>query len=226
MRHLRPYRIFTLIEAPPRERVAKVMLPNRRGTGGTSLLETFLIIAAIRIVGAKRVFEFGTFLGSNTFNIALNTPDDASIYTLDLDEQHAAEVSQLREDTLLTKLHLASRSSLEFTGSSASGKIKPLIGNSTSFDFSAWRRSIDLTFIDGGHDRTTVRSDTENAFEMAAPERPSCVLWHDYQNREYPELTSYLDELAKEREIFHVEDTTLCAWFNDASSKVVSRLLV
>ena len=79
MRHIRPYRIFTLIDASPQDRVVNVAMPSRRGLGGTSLLETMLIIASARIVEARRIFEIGTFLGSNTFNMALNLPEDAKI---------------------------------------------------------------------------------------------------------------------------------------------------
>jgi hypothetical protein len=32
-------------------------------------------------------------------------------------------------------------------------------------------------------------------------------MWHDYRNPEYPELTHYLDGLATEQNIFHIEDT-------------------
>ena len=201
------------------------MLPRRRGSGGTSLLETMLIIAATRIVDARRVFEIGTFLGSNTLNMALNLPDDGKVFTLDLDAHHAKGLEQLPEDAPLTKLHLQSESQLDFANTTVARKINMLIGNSTTFDFSPWKRSIDFSFIDGGHDYATVKSDTENAMEMAAIEKPSCIMWHDYHNWEYPALTCYLDDLAKEREIFHVEDTTLCAWFNDPSGSIASRLM-
>jgi hypothetical protein len=225
MHHIRPYKIFTLIDAPPSERLVNVTLPSRRGTGGTSLLETFLIIAGARVVNARRLFEFGTFLGINTLNMALNTPEDANIFTLDLDEQHAADARQLPEDAPLTQLHLASQSSLDFTLSPVASKISTLIGNSTTFDYSAWKGSIDFSFIDGGHDFETVKSDTENALEMAAKETRSCIMWHDYRNWEYPSLTAYLDDLSKEREIFHVQDTTLCVWFNDPGASILPRLL-
>jgi hypothetical protein len=224
MRHIRPYKIFTLIEALPPQRVANIALPSRRGAGGTSLLETSLIIAASRIVDALRLFEFGTFLGSNTLNMALNTPVDAEIFTLDLDGQCTTEGAQHPEDAPLTQMHLASRSSLDFIGSSVAGKIKTLIGNSTQFDFSAWRRSVDFVFIDGGHDVLTAKSDTENAFEMVTKDKPSCIMWHDYRSWNYPALTCYLDELAQEREMFHVEDTMLCAWFNDPNGSILPRL--
>jgi hypothetical protein len=225
MRHIRPYKIFTMIEALPPQRVANITLPSRRGAGGTSLLETLLIIAANRIVDARRVFEFGTFLGSNTLNMALNTPADAEIFTLDLDEQCTTERGQHPEDVPLTQMHLASRSSLDFIGSPVAGKIKTLIGNSTQFDFSAWSRSVDFVFIDGGHDVFTAKSDSKNAFEMVNKEKPSCVMWHDYRSWNYPALTCYLDELSQEREIFHIEDTMLCAWFNDPDRSIIPRLM-
>ena len=226
MHHIRPYKIFTLLEAPAPERVVNVTLPSRRGNGGTSLLETMLIIAATRIVNARRVFEIGTFLGNNTMNMALNLPDDAKVFTLDLDDQHSVGLEQLPEDALLTKLHLAAQSVLDFAGTAVAGKISRLIGNSVTFDFSAWKNSIDFLFIDGGHDFHTVKADTASALEMVALERPSCIMWHDYRSWEYPALTCYLDEFSKEREIFHIEDTTLCAWFNDPNGMILHQLAV
>jgi hypothetical protein len=35
---------------------------------------------------------------------------------------------------------------------------------------------VDFSFIDGGDDLSTVTSDTENAFEMAAVEKLSCII--------------------------------------------------
>jgi hypothetical protein len=225
MHHIRPYRLFTLVEALPGDRVVNVTLPSRRGLGGTSLLETMLILAGTRIVKARRVFEIGTFLGSNTLNMAMNIPDDGEIFTLDLDEQHATGVHQHSADAPLTQIHLASQSSLDFSGTAVAPKINTLIGNSTTFDFSAWKRSIDFVFIDGGHDYATVKSDTENAIELAVLDKPSCIMWHDYRSWEYPALTCYLDEFSEEHPIIHIQDTTLCAWFNDPSDLIVTRLL-
>ena len=224
MHHIRPYKLFTLVEALPRDRVVNVTLPSRRGLGGTSLLETMLILAGTRLVNARRVFEIGTFLGSNTLNMAMNIPDDGEIFTLDLDEQHATGVQQHSADAPLTQIHLASQSSLDFSGTAVAQKINTLIGNSTTFDFSAWKRSIDFVFIDGGHDYATVKSDTENAIKLTVLDKPSCIMWHDYRSWEYPALTCYLDEFSEEHQIFHIQDTTLCAWFNDPSDSIVPRL--
>ena len=120
---LRPYRIFTLFDPPPMERIAKVPIPSRRGAGGISLLETLLMITAAHIVEAKRVFEIGTFLGGTTLSLALNIPEDGEIFTLDLDESHAREVNQDPADAPLTSIHLDSRLSLDFSGSPVAKKI-------------------------------------------------------------------------------------------------------
>ena len=225
MHHIRPYKLFTLIDAPPPERIVRTALPHRRGAGGLTLLEMSLLLAASRAVQAKRVFEFGTFLGSTTLNLALNIPDDGAVFTLDLDERLAAEAAQDVADAPLTQMHLASRSSLDFSGSPVAARIETLLGDSTTFDFSRWSGSLELAFIDGGHDAATVKSDTENALRMVRRDKPSCILWHDYRNGTYPGLTTYLDELSRQMPLAHVEDTMLCAWFNDPDNRIWPHLL-
>lgn len=222
MHHIRPYRIFTVIEAPAAERIVNVKLPQRQDL---RLLETFLLVAAIRLVNASRIFEFGTFLGSTTLNLALNIPSDGQVLTLDLDKQSTNQAKQDPADVPITQAHLAAKPSLDFLGSSVSGKVKMLTGNSTTFEFSPWKRSMDLVFIDGGHDYDTVKSDTENALELVSMSKPSCILWHDYGNATYGDLSSYLDNLSTQMEIFHIEDTMLCIWFNDPQKVILPRFL-
>jgi len=210
VRHIRPYRLFTMV---PGDRMLHVPIPARPGLGGVSLLETFLLLSAAKIVSARRVFEFGTFLGTTTLNFALNLPEDASIYTLDLDAEARRGLMQDVADAPLTDIHLTSRP--DFSGKEVAHKITTLTGNSISFDFSPWVRSVDMVFIDGGHDLVTVRSDSENAFAMARESGPACVAWHDYGNPEYPDLTQYLDSLPEE--LLHVEDSMLCLWFRNVA---------
>jgi hypothetical protein len=213
MKHVRPYVIFNLLDSVPADRIATVKIPYRRDL---KLLETFLLITALRLVNAKRIFEFGTFFGSTTLNLALNSPDDAKIFTLDVSKEEATQLEQDAPDEPLTKEHLA-RLSMEFDDTSVAPKITRLTGNSRTFDFSSWKNAVDLVFVDGGHGLRTVESDTENAFRMARTDYPACIFWHDYRNPDCSGNTYFLDELSKERELFHAEDTMLCGWFNRAS---------
>jgi hypothetical protein len=213
MHHIRPYKLFTLLNAEVSDRVAHVPVPKRRGLGGISLLETFLLITAIRLVSAKRIFEFGTFLGSTTLNLALNSPDDAKIFTLDLDHDSAKGIAQDACDAPLTGMHLSAGLNLDFSSTNVNHKIETLFGNSREFDGSPWAGTIDLAFIDGGHDVPTASADTKNAMLMVRQESPSCILWHDYRNRDCEALTKYLDQLSEEIEIFHIEDTMLSIAF-------------
>ncbi len=168
VRGIRPHELFSRIDA--KDRIVEMQIPPHRGAGGLTLLETCVLLTASRIVKAKRVFEFGTFRGSTTLNLALNIPADGRVFTLDLDPQCIAEVSQHPADTQFTKLHLATPA-LDFVGSTVEQKIQSLMGNSVAFDFSEWKDSIDLVFIDGGHDYNTVKSDTENVLVQPEMEK-------------------------------------------------------
>jgi hypothetical protein len=225
MHSIRPYKLFTLLDPSDSDRTGHVAIPARRAAGSLMLLETFALITAARIVAARRVFEIGTFHGATTLNLALNIPEDGRIYTLDLDARAAGGLSQLPDDARLTEEHLAVSEKLDFHGTPVARKIKTLTANSLQFDFSPWKESIDLAFIDGGHDVNTASSDTQNALMMISRTRPSCVLWHDYHNPKYPELTRYLDELGGQIDLFHIEDTMLCLYFNDPSGEIRAHLL-
>jgi hypothetical protein len=223
MRHIRPYKLFALVDTPPARRIIQMQIPPRRGAGGVTVLETCLLLSASQVVNARRVFEFGTFLGSTTLNLALNIPSDGKVLTLDLDASFADQAIQHPADSPLTAVHLGARS-LDFEGSSVAGKITTLTGNSITFDFSQWKDSVDLVFIDGGHDLATVKSDTENALTIVRKNRPSCILWHDYRNPDYADLTEYLEKLSEKMPLFHVEDTRLSLWFNDPHKMIQPRL--
>jgi Methyltransferase domain len=197
-----------------KDRLASIMLPRGRAFGNDYFLETILLVAAAKIVDAKRVFEFGTYHGTSSFNLALNLPADGEVYTLDLPDTsailHAADLQYAEE-------HLAlSAGQMDYVGSDVEYKIKRLAGNSREFDFSPFHSSMDLVFIDAGHDLETAVADTKVAFGMARQE-DSCILWHDYRHPDYPELTQYLEHLADSMGplgLVHIAGTMYCCWFS------------
>jgi predicted O-methyltransferase YrrM len=201
---VRPYQIFYRVQAPANAREVSLKLPQRKDL---PLLETALLIAAMKSVGARRIFEFGTYLGATTLNLALNAPDGAEVYTFDLPAGSAIE--QHPEDVPFTREHFA-QEKLEFAGSRVEAKIRVLTGNSLTADLAQYR-PMDFIFIDGGHDLATVTADTSNAFKMLRP--GGCIAWHDYKNYRYPELTAYLESLSQKP--VAVGDTMLAFWFSE-----------
>jgi predicted O-methyltransferase YrrM len=201
---VRPYQIFHRLEAPAHAREAAIKLPQRKDL---PLLETALLIAAMKSVRARRIFEFGTYLGATTLNLALNCPGDAEVYTFDLPP--GAQIQQHPEDVPLTNEHFATER-LQFIGSRVEHKITVVTGNSLTADLSHFH-PIDFIFIDGGHDLATVAADTANAFKMLR--RGGCIAWHDYKNYRYPELTAYLESLPQRP--VAVGDTMLAFWFDE-----------
>ncbi|MFZ0630666.1 MAG: class I SAM-dependent methyltransferase [Acidobacteriaceae bacterium] len=221
---IRPWRLFTALAAPPIDRLAQVPIPSGRAYGNITLLESFILVATMRLVHAQRLFEFGTFLGRTTFILALNSAPSAHIFTLDFDAATDPSILQHEADAGLTAMH-RNANALDFMGTPVEDKVTLLNGDSLRFDFSLYHGQMDWIFIDAGHDRVSVQSDTENALRMINRDRPSCIAWHDYQNPEYPDLTGYLDELSRQEPLFHVADSKVCLWINDPARALVPALL-
>jgi hypothetical protein len=205
--HIRPHRLFNLVKTSSyEERMVSIVLPEQHTP---VLLETAVLLALTKVVQPRTFFEFGTFLGLQTLNLAANLPPDSRLYTLDLDEQSRQTAQQAENDRALTEIHMREQDSLAFLGSSYANRITRLYGDSNKFDFSPFRRRIDMIYIDGGHDLETLTSDTENSFSMLTDDHPSCIVWHDFQNSMHPAVGPYLLALAKSKSLFHVEETMM-----------------
>ena len=57
---------------------------------------------------------------------------------------------------------------------------------------------------------------------MLTERGPACILWHDYRNRDYPDLTEYLESISENQTILHIEDTMLCAAMRAVNLKKVA----
>jgi hypothetical protein len=79
---VRPKEVFTLVQAPSNVRIVQVKLPDIRA--GIFSVETLLLMAAMKLTPARRIFEFGTLRGSTTLNLALNCAPDGQVFPFDL----------------------------------------------------------------------------------------------------------------------------------------------
>lgn len=152
-----------------------------------SMLEGAALAAFIQKVSAKRIFEFGTYKGVSTTQLALNLPDDGMVYTLDLPEDHPAytlaipkaEERQIAAETgkgILIPQELCH-------------KVTFLRSDSATFDTTPYLGSMDLVFVDGAHSYEYVKNDTEKGYEMLRP--GGIIAWHDC-TPSHPEVVSYL----------------------------------
>ena len=134
-----------------------------------------------QVLRPRSVFEIGTLNGYSAFHFGLNTPPDATVFTLDLPP---GEVALAFEPTLLDRdlvRYGAAATQYAFTGTEVEGKVRPLKGDSATFDFSPWYRGVDLFFIDGSHSYAYVQSDTDRALRCVRP--GGTIAWHDFGRR-------------------------------------------
>lgn len=206
---IRPWKLFDLVaEQQACDRITQIKIPVRRmrqyADYSLRLLELMALTACIRIVDARRIFEFGTFLGNTTLHLALNSPADAVVTTLDADDETLARIG------LLDVYQWRESFPLEFLGTPVEHKVRTLRGDSHTFVSDS---PADLVLIDGDHSGKGVSVDTSNAFRMG----PDCVLWHDYGNPLCRENDRYLNELSTSCELFHLADTMLVVYFSDSA---------
>jgi hypothetical protein len=157
------------------------------------------------------LFEIGTFDGRTTLNLALNSPAQCVIYTLDLPPGLETRFSLAEgERHMVEKPRPGSRYEKYRETYPAVAKIHQLLGDSAAFDYSPYKDSCSLVFVDGSHHYEYVMSDTRAAMHMA--KRGGVVVWHDYGIWE--DVTKALEEL-EEREGYglrHVRGTSLVYW--------------
>jgi len=149
-----------------------------------TLTEAAALAALIQLSEAKRVFEFGTYKGVSTTQLALNLPADGIVYTLDLPEDHPVylEYSRLASETGMKIL----------VPEDVVSKVQFLKSDSAKFDTTPYRNLMDLVFVDGYHSYEYVKNDTEKGWEMLRP--GGIIAWHDCVP-DRPEIIRYLKSL-------------------------------
>jgi predicted O-methyltransferase YrrM len=177
--------------------------------GNVSERELVILARLVKHVAPRSIFEFGTFDGRTTLNLALNAPPAARVATLDLPASQvtsAAAPIHAHEVRYADKPHSGSR----FAGTEAASRIDQLHGDSGVFDFSAYYDSIDLVFVDASHTYEYVINDSLHALRMLRG-GSGTIVWHDYSR--WDGVTRALNELRRSAPEFsglaHISGTTL-----------------
>jgi hypothetical protein len=193
-------------------RAIKVWEPDK-SNGNVRITELAILSAlASGCENNSNLFEIGTFDGRTTLNFAMNSPGECSIYTLDLPHGFDTRFSLADgEEHLVDKPRSGSRyEKYREIFPAVIGKIHQLFGDSAAFDFTAYKNSCSLVFVDGSHSYDNVMSDSRVALEIT--KQGGVVLWHDYGIWE--DVTKALDEL-KARDNYNlcnIRGTSLVYW--------------
>lgn len=204
IRKIRPKHLLQISDTFD-ERIVFYM-PQAQGSGSLYSIEQILLIKLMRITNASYVFEFGTYKGLTTRILLDNLPEKniegPRVYTLDLLGLDGVKF-QGDDDKVALESIGHYRKYLE---SDRRDLVIQLYQDSITFDCSDYISKFQLIFIDGNHELSYVKKDTENALKMMS-EEPSCVAWHDYGNPQFPELTDYIEYLSRDYPIYFVENT-------------------
>jgi hypothetical protein len=158
-----------------------------------------------RILKPRTVFEIGTLTGYTTLHLALNTPPESRIYTLDLpkDRTVVPKLSTSQMDRWFQSLNPDPC----FHNSPVADKITCLRGDSAVFDFSPFHGKVDFFFIDGAHSFEHVRSDTLNALRCTRP--GGVIAWHDYYRLWINGVSWWLHKLSGQYPIYAIPGGSL-----------------
>ncbi len=216
-------KIFELIKisnnlsGPKKETIIKSfsVSPKNNIVGMTSDYEAWIISSLSKI--SKNIFEFGTCSGKTTYLMALNSCEDTKIISLTLKPSEINSIEKNHKDNKVSFRNIKNESIYEkflFSGTEAENKIKVIFQNSLDFNEKNFEKDMDLIFIDGGHTYSIVKNDTEKSFNMLR--NNGIILWHDYVpgKKSSKDVVKYLEELSKTKQIFHIENTSICYFQN------------
>ena len=174
--------------------------------GNVALDELVFICALAQKTKPHRVVEIGTFDGNTALQLALNTPPESRIYTLDLPvgADRPAEVDIHDVKYIGSALRINRR----FLGTVVQEKITQCYGNSLTYDFAAFVEDErpDFIFIDAGHSYECVRNDSEKALKIL--KAGGLIVWQDYTTN-WPGVYDYLVELSSKLPLVHISGTSL-----------------
>jgi Methyltransferase domain len=188
-----------LSSIPSSERPVR-MLASGWLPGGTPPQDLYALLRIVRWIEPRAIFEIGTSRGVAAAHLALNS--QATIYTLDLPEEMAADVEGYSPGDLQL-LQSADEIGRDYRPFNSDGRIRQLFGDSRNFDYRPYCAAMDLVLVDGCHTYEGVLSDSRHAFELLGEK--GIILWHDFAN--LVEVTRAVKTLARKWPISHLEGT-------------------
>lgn len=175
-----------------------------RQDGHLTHQELLLISSLVSYFKPKNLLEIGTFDGLSTLHLALNSPLDSKIHTLDISSDQLVDKNLLAPSDLKYILEPSKKKKL-YKETAFVEKIIEHEGHSLFFSFSQFQE-VDFVFIDGGHHFQIVKNDTEKSLSILKP--GGIILWHDYSPNQQG-VYNYLNQLSSSLSLLHLKGTSL-----------------
>jgi predicted O-methyltransferase YrrM len=175
--------------------------------GGGTLADLITLAQVVRHRTFDRMVEIGTFRGYTTYHLALNSRPSAHVYTLDLPAAGIPTAALELTDLVFINKPISGE---WFRNTDCEPKITQLLGDSASFDYSAYEGRMDFVFVDGGHSYEYAMADSLTARKLLVP--GGVIMWHDYPT--YPGVWACLDRLSREwpGKLWWIDGTALVVW--------------
>jgi predicted O-methyltransferase YrrM len=193
--------------------VDKLLFRGNEDTMTLPMRELLAIAVICKKSQPKRIFEFGTYTGVSTLVMAMNTPEESRIFTLDIDpasrdnHEHGMGIGGFAPFEL----------GQSYKNTEYEGKITQLLGNSLTFDFKDLMSTIDLVFVDADHSYRFVTADSENAFKLIRP--GGIIIWDDYVwHDDYPICSGVarsLHELQGLKQLYWIAGTRFAVYIDN-----------
>lgn len=188
-----------------------IKLENFLGHWGNVCIESLCKISLIiKYFKPLNLFEFGTYNGMTTLQMAINSPPNAKVCTLDLPLNAKTKYNLNILDQTCNSLFdgkFNTTTGSYFQGTNYEDKIIQILHDSATFDFSPYHKNMDFIFIDAAHDYENKACDTNNALDMLTDD--GIIVWDNYCDVLHPDTTKYLAELADEIPLSQLKGTPL-----------------
>jgi len=188
------------------------------GARGITLGEALVLCSLVCALRARRVFEIGTYRGWTSYLLASAMPQGGKLFSLELPPGSAtAHPLKPRDRYELSAQEVGETFRRRLP---AGGEVVQLWGDSATFDFAPWEEAMDLVFVDGAHTHDYVRNDTLAALGMVR--EGGLVVWHDLKHN-CPGVAQVLSRMARSRELYHIEGTSLVIHRRGQTRRVYGR---
>lgn len=170
---------------------------------GSTVMDLLLLRCLAARLKPCTYLEIGTWRGESVANVAKEADKCITLsYSDEMIRSHGLGERELNTARFYSK---------------QLGNVKHIGADSITYDFSAFKKSVDLVFIDGDHSREAITRDTMNAYQLLRDD-DSVIIWHDYRKISpegdicWETLAGILDGLARSEHgrLYHVSNT-LCA---------------